>query len=142
MRRWVILAVVCSTLSLSCIAPYSAEMVAVAVGGWSEPARIVVENSDTVSLRNLSVAVRYNSSFKGEHLPLRVKILTPDGRLFEEEQQFVVRRSYTAAAISAVESMPYRADVSLSMSGAYIFVFEPMTELKGVEAIGVEIESR
>lgn len=124
---------------VSCMAPDTAQMVAVTPRGWSEPASVIVENVDTLSLRRLSVAVRYNNNFDEVTLPLTIKVLAPDGRVFEEEQEFPIRQGGGATVVSVSESLPYRDDVLLSASGQYIFVFEPRAEVRGIEAIGVEI---
>ena len=126
-------------LLVSCMAPDTAKMASVSPRSWSEPASVVVENVDTLSLRRISIAVRYNSDFDGTMLPLAIKVLAPDGRVFEEEQSFPLRQSGGATVVSVSESLPYRDDVLLSTSGKYMFVFEPRAEVRGVEAIGVEI---
>lgn len=126
-------------LCTSCMAPQRSEMVAVSPSGWHEAASVIVDNSDTLSLRKLSIVLRHNGDFAERELPLNVQILTPDGRIFEESHNFILHREHTASIISSVATMPYREDVLFAMKGAYIFVFEPHAEIEGVEAIGVEI---
>ena len=135
-----VLTVFLSLLCVSCLAPQNTAMVAVDMRGWSEPATILFENEDTLSLRSLDISIRYNREFAESKLPLKLKVLSPDGRFFEESLTFTLKRPYRASVVSVSESVPYRADVTLAMKGTYIVVFEPHSEIEGVEAIGVEIK--
>ena len=139
MRRVGVLSLLCMLLCVGCMAPHSAEMASVDARGWNEPARIVVENDDTLTLRKLSIALRYNSSFNESQLPLSIRVTAPDGRIFEEKQCFPLNGE-RSTLVSEVVSLPYRDEVQLAMRGAYTFEFQPEAELKGVEAIGIEIE--
>ena len=48
----------------SCLAPQNSLMVGVDVRSWSGAESLTYENSDTLSLRNLAIALRYNDNFK------------------------------------------------------------------------------
>lgn len=123
----------------SCLAPQNTQMVVVDSSEWSQRAQIDVANSDTLSLRNIFVAVRTNSRFKSTTLPLKIEVLTPDGRIFSEEYSLSVPSAEGAKIVSQSVALPYRNDVVLSMSGRYIFVLTPLVPIKGVEAVGVVI---
>lgn len=107
---------------------------------WSNEVSVEVENSDTVALRQLNILLRHNSNFDGGEVPLRIKIVTPDGRFHEEQHTFAVDARVTPSVVSSVVSIPYRSDVQLSMGGVYMFVFEPLARLRGVEAVGIELK--
>ena len=123
---------------VGCIAPQNAIMVGVDLKSWSKAESIIYENSDTTSLRNLNIALRYNDNFRQTTLPLKVTITTPDARYFEEEVTLQLERPNMAIAVTATESIPYRTDVLLNQSGYYTISFEPLSEVRGVEAIGIE----
>lgn len=135
----VIVAVVAFILC-SCIAPQNSAMVDVDVRKWDRAKSLTYENSDTLSLRNLNIAIRYNKSFKESVLPLKLAIITPDKRVYEETISLQLQRPYSALPISTTESRPYRTNVTLNQKGAYVFAFKPMTDVKGVEAIGIEFK--
>ena len=122
----------------SCLAPQNSLMVGVDMRSWSGAESLTYENSDTLSLRNLAIALRYNDNFRQTTLPLKVTITTPDARYFEEEVTLQLERPNMAIAVTATESIPYRTDVLLNQSGYYTISFEPLSEVRGVEAIGIE----
>ena len=122
-----------------CLAPQNTQMVGVDMRLWDKAESVIYDNSDTLSLRNINIALRYNDNFKQTTLPLKVAITTPDARHFEEEIVLALHHPRTALTVSTTESLPYRADVVLSQKGHYTFSFEPQTAVRGVEAIGVEL---
>lgn len=122
-----------------CLAPQNAEMVCVDMQLWESAESITYDNSDTLSLRNINIALRYNDNFKKATLPLKIAITTPDARLFEETVELQLHHPNTALAVATIESLPYRTNVVLNQKGCYTFSFEPQSAVRGVEAIGVEL---
>ncbi len=133
-----IVAAVLAIAMCSCLAPQNSLMVSVNMGSWSGAESLIYENSDTISLRNLDIALRYNDNFKQSVLPLKIGITTPDARHFEELVELRLSHPSTALSVATTESVPYRTDVVLNQKGGYTFTFEPQTEVRGVEAIGIE----
>ena len=125
---------------VGCIAPQNAIMVGVDLKSWRKAESIIYKNVDTTSLRNLNIALRYNEDFRQSSLPLKVTITTPDARYFEEEVTLQLERPSMAIAVTASESIPYRTGVQLNQSGFYTISFEPLSEVRGVEAIGIELK--
>ena len=124
----------------SCLAPQNSLMVGVDMRSWSGAESLTYENSDTITLRNLAIALRYNDNFNQSILPLKIGVTTPDARYFEEVVEFRLQHPNTALSVATTESVPYRADVLLSQKGCYTFTFEPQSEVCGIEAIGVEFK--
>ena len=122
-----------------CLAPQNTQMVGVDVQSWDSAESITYDNSDTISLRNINITLRYNDNFKQAALPLKVAITTPDARHFEEEIVLALHHPRTALTVETTESLPYRADVLLSQKGLYSFSFEPQSAVRGMEAIGIEL---
>ena len=133
-----IVAMVLALAMSSCLAPQNCTMVSVDIESWSTAESLTFQNCDTVSLRDLNIAVRYNDNFKSSTLPLKVAITTPDARYFEESVDLQLRHPSTALTVATTESLPYRNNVLLNQQGYYIFTFEPLCEVKGLEAIGIE----
>lgn len=122
----------------SCLVPQNSLMVGVNMHSWSEAKSLNYENNDTLSLRNLNIALRYNDNFKQTSLPLKIAVTTPDARYFEEVVELKLQHPTTALAVTTTESVPYRTDVLLNQKGCYTFSFEPLAEVRGVEAIGIK----
>ena len=135
-----ILVVVATSILCSCLAPQNVEMVGVDMESWNKADSLVYDNSDTLSLRNLSVAIRYNDNLKRVVLPLKIGVTTPDARHYADTVELQLRHPSTALAVATTESLPYRTNVQLSQKGCYTFSFEPLEEVQGVEAIGIEIK--
>lgn len=123
----------------SCLAPQNAQMVGVDMRSWSDTASVYYDNSDTLSLRNINIALRYNDNFKQATLPLKITVTTPDAHHFEEVVSFSLQHPRTALTVATTESLPYRADALLNQKGCYTFSFEPQSAVRGVEAIGIEL---
>ena len=141
MRAWLrIVAVALAMAMFSCLAPQNTQMVGVDMQSWDSTASIIVDNSDTLSLRNINIALRYNSNFKQTTLPLKIVVTTPDGRYFEEEIALSLHHIHSAFTVATTESLPYRADVVLNQKGYYTFSFAPQTAVQGVEAVGIEVK--
>lgn len=125
---------------VGCMAPQNSIMVGVDLKSWNKMESVIYENEDTTSLRNLNIALRYNENFRQTTLPLKVAITTPDARYFEEVVTLQLDRPDMAIAVTATESIPYRTNVQLNQSGFYTISFEPLSEVRGVEAIGIEFQ--
>ena len=135
-----IMIVAVAIATFSCIVPQNSVMVAVDLPKWSEAKSIVYKNSNTSAQHDLNIAIRYNDNFKETMLPLKIAIVAPDKRMFEDTVSLQLKRPATALTVSTTESRPYRTNIILDQEGEYIFAFKPLTELRGVEAIGIELK--
>lgn len=123
-----------------CIAPQSVVMSDVDPQGWSEPLTLAVRNDDTVSLRTLSVVLRYNGNFRCDSLPLDVSVSLPDAGRFTEEIVLRPEYPYSPAAVSATENIAWRRRSTLGQRGWYLFTIRPAWTVRGIEAVGINIE--
>lgn len=111
-------------------------------GNWSNCTVIGYDNRDTVSLRDISLVVRYNADRHEATLPLTITTEAPDSTLFSE--QFVCRLGLgrKPAPIAAIEKIPYRLSSRLSQTGRYSISITPDTPQRGIEAIGITFEPK
>ena len=137
--RRIIVALVAAAMC-SCLAPQNAFMVDIDMHSWEKVKSITFENSDTLSLRDLNIAIRYNDKLKETILPLKIAVMAPDTRIFEDTIALQLLHPSTALAVSTNESRPYRKEVVLNQKGTYVFSFKPLIEAEGVEAIGIEFK--
>lgn len=110
--------------------------------GWDEPSVIEYRNRDTVSLRDMSIAVRYGTSLKDDRLPLTITTVAPDSSRISEPNVFFLKHDAKPASTAAVEQIPYRHSARLSQCGVYRIIIEPSVRLRGVEAVGITFEKR
>ncbi len=108
--------------------------------GWSQPQSVAFRNSDTLSMRTVSVVLRYNSAFRADTLALRIIVSLPDAGQFAETFDFIPSDRRKAAGVATVESVGYRRHSVLSQCGDYLFTIEPCKPVKGIEAVGINIE--
>ena len=134
-----LLIAVVALLMVGCSSGGYVDMQPVNPKGWSEPVSIFYENGDMESLRDISVALRYNSSFQDDTLSVVLHTSLPDARQFRERITLQLKREYSSAAVTSSESVPYREDCQLSQSGIYIFTITPSRAVTGVEAVGIGI---
>ena len=133
-----ILIVIAAAVLTGCLAPQNALMVNVDAHAWHTSESVVFENCDSLTVRDLNITLRYNCRLKECLLPLKIAVTTPDARYFEEVIKLPIPHDVGAFTAAKTASIPYRSDVILEQKGYYIFTFEPMAEMCGVEAIGVE----
>lgn len=127
-------------MMVSCIMPENSVMVAVDMPTWSEAKSVVYNNSDTSAQHDLNITVRYNDNYNESMLPIKIAILSPDNRIFEEVVSLQLLHPATALTVSTTESRPYRTNILLDQEGDYTFTFKPLTNVRGIEAIGIELK--
>lgn len=140
MRRFLVIVV--ALLALSCGRVGSTlfvDMHSVDLHCWSKPVTILYQNSDTLSLRDIAVALRYNDNFEGDTLSVVIQTSLPDVHQFREKVVLRLKREYTASAVTSSESVPYRSSSLLGEDGYYMFTITPCRAVEGVEAVGIEI---
>lgn len=123
-----------------CIAPQPTVVSDVNPQEWSEPVTLVVRNDDTLSMRTLSVVLRYNDDFRCDSLPLDIAVSLPDAGQFAERIVIRPEYPYSAAAVSTVENIAWRRRSVLGQNGYYLFTVRPALPVRGVEAVGINIE--
>ena len=113
------------------------DMLPVSPYSWADAVSIIYQNSDTVSERDIAIALRYNKSFRSDTLTVKIQTSLPDAHQFSESVLLHLKRDYTAAAVTASEVIPYRNNCVLGQSGYYIFTITPCRAVEGIEAVGI-----
>ncbi len=140
MRRGVGIAAALALLSGGCISPHQSVMTDTRPTGWKREVVVVFENEDTVSRRDLYLLLRYNENFECDSLPLTVRITTPDTTCFEEPLTLYVPRASHPAPLRDEIVVKYRRNVRFNQAGSYRITFTPARKVRGVEAIGINLE--
>lgn len=122
-----------------CLHPTQAVMSDVDLYDWHEGAVVEVENGDTTSLRDLSLVIRSNRSFRADSIRLELFIETPDSMQFTETVGFPMHHLHRAAALRNVDEIPYRRRVVLDRPGTYRITLTPTARIEGIEAVGINI---
>ena len=102
--------------------------------GWEAPATIVVTNTDTTTLRDMDLFLRYDDRMDEDTLTVRIAVVTPDSLRHEEAFRLVLPAAHTPAALSREADLPYRR-----RTGDYCITVTPGRPVKGIEAVGINI---
>lgn len=109
---------------------------------WDTPARIEYLNEDTVSMREMDIVLRYNSSFKKESVKVRVTAAGPEGYSCSDTLTLSIPRHFVSRPNARIVSLPYRKDVRFGTNGYYIFEIRSFEPLRGIEAVGFDIRNQ
>lgn len=110
--------------------------------GWNEPALVSFENSDTLSLRDLSLALRCGAPIGEPTLGLTLEFTAPDSTRFTEHCSFPLHLQRKPVSAAATVVIPYRRNVLLRKQGTYTVGIKPDHNLRGVEAVGITFEKQ
>lgn len=127
-------------LLTSCTSPCEVYVTDVSTRQWYTPAVVTIPNTDTTSLRDLSVFVRSNDRFTADTLTLRITVYTPDSLRHEERLLITLPPSNRSAALAQETRIPYRTRVQLQRRGDYRVLLTPTVAATGIEAAGIHIE--
>lgn len=126
-------------VAAGCLHPTQAVMSDVDLYDWHEGAVVEVENGDTATLRDLSLVIRSNRSFRADTLRLKLLFETPDSMQYTETVDFPTSHPHRAAALRTVDEIPYRRQVVLDRMGTYRITLTPEIPVEGIEAAGINI---
>ncbi len=139
---WVTMAFVATMASCGVESPTQSYLSDVDPLMWRQVAPIAINNRDTTSMRDIAIVVRHQPHERLDSITLRITTQSPDSTRFTEKITIRLgakRRRRLGATIT--EIVPYRENVVFGQRGIYNIGIYPTPPLKGVEAIGVEIES-
>ena len=107
--------------------------------GWGTPAAIVFTNTDTTTLRDMDLFLRYDDRMDEDTLTVRIAVVTPDSLRHEEAFRLALPAAHTPAALSREADLPYRRRIRFARTGDYCITVTPGRPVKGVEAVGINI---
>lgn len=123
----------------ACQASRQIAVVDVDPASWNGPAGLSIENTDTVSLRDIELFVRCNDRFDQDTLTVRITTLSSDTLRCEELLPLYFPHIASAAALAREHIVPYRRRVCFSHVGCYRMTITPTRSVAGVEAVGISI---
>ena len=100
---------------------------------------IVFTNTDTTTLRDMDLFLRYDDRMDEDTLTVRIAVVTPDSLRHEEAFRLALPAAHTPAALSREADLPYRRRIRFARTGDYCITVTPGRPVKGVEAVGINI---
>lgn len=107
---------------------------------WYAVEEYKFNNEDSLSLRDISIVLRYNKGYVADSLPLSVLTISPDSLLFEEH--FTLHIPRLADMRPEEHTFLYRRDVKLQRKGSYTFRLTPLTPTKGIASVGIVVSDK
>lgn len=126
-------------LAAGCTAPHQSLATDVDPAAWEHAAEFTLENTDTVTLRDVRIFLTCNDRFREDTLTVHIGIRTPNRGRFEEPFRMVIPRATTPAAVMREAIIPYRLRVRFPLRGDYRLTITPCRTVRGVEAAGIHI---
>ena len=115
----------------------------VSVRSWTEATTIKYVNSDTTTLRNLSVTLHVNRLYNNDSIALEISTMTPDSLRYTEQVVMPATAEWPSENATTTDvEIPYRKNARLRCEGEYVVRITPQKEVVGVEAAGINFESK
>lgn len=125
--------------STGCQAPQQIAVADVDPVRWEGAVGLSIENTDTVTLRDIGFFIRCNDRFTDDTLTVRITTFSPDTLRFEELLPMRLSRVAGPAALACEHLVPYRRRVRFPQMGNYRMTIAPTRRVGGVEAVGIGI---
>lgn len=126
-------------LTTACTSSHRTIAADVPFAAWDRTVEMAFDNDDTTSLCDLTLFLRCNDRFVEDTLTVRIEIRTPDSLRYEEPFILAVPYTNSPAALVREAVVPYRRRVRFERSGRYRVCITPAREIRGVEAVGIDI---
>ena len=104
---------------------------------WVNCEEFYYENEDTLTMRDMSIVVRYGAGYVADSVALRILSVSPDSMVFEEP--FTLHIPHLADMRPEEQTFVYRRNVTLRNKGDYRFRLTPVEPVEGIAAVGVVI---
>ncbi len=122
-----------------CVASHQSVVTDIDVRGWSDTECIVMNNSDTSTLRDIELFARYSPSLVDDSVTLSINTISPDSTTYSEELKIYFDSSMNERSASKMGIYPYRRRVVWRQLGSYQIEITPSAHVKGIEAMGINI---
>jgi hypothetical protein len=122
----------------SCLSRHDSVAVDINPAGWRETAVLVYGNTDTLTLKEATLVLRYGTGAESNGGRYVVEASSPSG--IEACDTLDVRIFLAAQGNRLQETrIPFRKDVILSECGNYVFKVTPLQEARGVWSVAIDL---
>lgn len=107
--------------------------------GWKEPVEMRYHNTDTLAVKELSLAIRHGAEagdIDGRYI---VETLSPWGKLSCDTLTINIVSDYERKKTGEASSAP--AHITFSETGEYRFTVTPMQSYSGIWSVGIEVRA-
>ncbi len=123
----------------SCLSGYEVVAADVSPAGWSEPVTLLYSNTDTLTLKDVSLTLRHSVEVSPLESGFLIETVSPSkaGSYSNLRMKF----SSPVSGNNLYEtSVSLRTGMLFSESGDYVFTVTPMQEVSGVWSIAIDFK--
>lgn len=106
---------------------------------WDSVEEFYYDNSDTLSLREIAICLRYDKSYVADSVTMNILTLSPSNLLYEEP--FTLHIPHLSNMRPDEQTFSYRRNVMLMEEGRYMFRLTPHYPVEGISSVGIIISS-
>jgi hypothetical protein len=104
---------------------------------WYSAEEFYYENEDTLTMRDMSIVVRYGAGYVADSVALRILSVSPDSMVFEEP--FTLHIPHLGDMRPEEHTFLYRRNVVFGSRGRYTFRIHPEHQVEGISSVGLII---
>lgn len=106
---------------------------------WNSIEEFYYDNADTLSLRDISIVVRYDKGYVADSVAMSIVSISPDSLVVEEP--FTLHIPRLSNLRPETQTFVYRRNALLKTPGRYRFRLTPHTAIEGINSVGIAINS-
>ena len=106
---------------------------------WNSIEEFYYDNVDTISLRDISIVVRYDKGYVADSVAMNIVSISPDSLVVEEP--FTLHIPRLSDLRPETQIFPYRHNALLKTPGRYRFRLTPHTPIEGISSVGIAINA-
>ena len=142
--RTVAVAIIAMLVFVQCRTEQSAvAMGDVSIDGWDNPITVTYKNTEADRLCDLGVTLHINRRYATDSVALEITTLTPDSLRYSEVVTLPTKAEWPSKQSTTMDiAIPYRHDVRLMHEGEYYIILRPLQSIEGVEAAGINFQTK
>ncbi len=123
----------------SCVSGYEVVAADVPPAGWNEPVTLLYSNTDTLTLKDVSLTLRHSVEVSPSEGDFLVETVSPS-----KAGSYSTIRMKLDSPVSGNNlyetSVPLRGGVRLSETGDYVFTVTPLQDMRGVWSVAIDFK--
>ena len=139
MRISALVAMILMVVMVGCVTPHRSVVVDIDPQYWGTAEISEIKNSDTTSLVDINIFMRFRRDIISDTIPLNIKTTAPDSAIYSEDFTIYPTDPQTIEQRDNMALIPYRRRCQLSQVGIYRFSLRPYKAVVGAECIGITI---
>lgn len=125
---------------VSCLSQHDTALTHVNPKGWDTPAVIPYDNTDTVTLKEAALVLRYGPEASPDNGTYIVEARSPSGARTRDTLRIPITFDQSANNLREMR-YPFRTKVRLAEEGEYIFTVTPQQENHDIWSVAIDFKN-